>query len=179
MDPHALSGRVCDVALGRLAASGYAMTTLADVARAAGVPEEDLRTHFGDLEGLMAELVSPLVASLRGLAMAAHGVDGARAHAMRELLLRYYDTLADHRALALVALDDPTAGDSGAVLRVRAAVLAVQAELAGAGADLDHIVRTASAMGAVHDAVRSRSGLTVRDAVNAGVALLGREKAGR
>jgi AcrR family transcriptional regulator len=177
MDPDARQGRVADVALGRLQTNGFAGTTLEDIARDAGLGEADLRARFGDMEGLMGELVSPLLDRLRELARSAAAADLHRAPEVREVIAGYYDVLVADPVVVGVVLRDPTAESSGSVRLVRTVMTRLRAELAGgAGADLDRTIRAASALAAVQSAVLDLAGLdreTVRDVVTgAAVAIL-------
>lgn len=177
MDPDARKGRVADVALGRLQSSGFAQTTLDDVARAAGLREADAQSLFGDMEGLMSELVSPLLGRLREIAASAAAVDPRNATQLREVLEGYLDALVAYRALLCVVLGDVTAASSASVRLVRATMGSVREELArGMGGDLDHRIRAASALGAVQAAVLELTEVdptTVRDVItDAAVAIL-------
>jgi AcrR family transcriptional regulator len=177
MDPDARKGRVADVALGRLQSSGFAQITLDDVARAADLCEADARALFRDTEGLIHELVSPLLGRLKEIATSAAAVDLHNATQLRELIGRYLDALVAHRALVGVVLRDPTAASSASVRQVRDTVRCLRDELARAtGGDLDHRIRAACAMGAVQDAVLELTEVdptTVRDVIiEAAVAIL-------
>lgn len=177
MDPDAHMGRVAGVALGRLQTCGFALTTLGDVARAADLSEAQLRARFGDLEGLMGELVSPLMSRLRAVAALAASVDLHDSRRLRQVIEGYLDALVAHRTIAGVVLRDPTAGSSNSVALARAAVLAVRDELArGTGGGLDHTIRAASALDAVQAAVLELTvtdPLMVRDVItDAAVAIL-------
>src|SRR5947209_165186 len=153
MDPAARKGRVADVALGRLQAGGFASTTLGDIARAADLREADVRALFGDEEGLMRELVTPLLDRLRRVVTTAAGADLGHAADLRQVVEGYLDALVAHRTLVAVVLGDPSAGASESVREVRSALVALREELAGgAGAGLDRTIRAASALGAVHAA---------------------------
>lgn len=153
MDPAARKGRVADVALGRLQAGGFASTTLGDVARAADLREADVRALFGDEEGLMRELVTPLLDRLRRVVTTAAGADVGDAARLRQVVERYLDALVAHRTLVAVVLGDASAATSESVREVRAVIVALRDALAGgAGASLDKTIRAASALGAVHAA---------------------------
>jgi AcrR family transcriptional regulator len=177
MDPDARKGRVFDVAPGRLQANGFAYTTLEDIARAADLREADVRALFGDKEGLMGELVSPLLDRLRAIAAAAPPGEPRHAKQLRHLIERYLDALVAHRLLVSVVLGDPTATQCQPVRDVRAAIAALRDALAGGPeADLDHRIRAASALGAVQAAVLELAGVepaTVRGVItDAAVAIL-------
>jgi AcrR family transcriptional regulator len=177
MDPDARKGWVVDVALARLQATGFPLTTLADLARAANLDEADLRTLFGDEEGMMRELVSPLLERLREITASAATIDLRQGAQVREVVERYLDALVAHRPLAGVVLGDPTASSSEAVRLVRAEIQGLREELAGgSGGDLDQRIRAASALGAVHAAVLEFADFeptTVRDVItDAAVAII-------
>jgi len=169
MDPDARRGRVVDVALGRLHACGFALTTLDDIARAADVGAAELQAVFGDSEGLVQELLSPLVAGLRQVAAAAAASDLRQPGQLRTVIEAYYDVLVDHRLLVGVVVGDPAGAASASVRMARAAMADLRDTLAqGPGADLDHRIRAASALGAVQAAVIELTDLeasTVRDVV--------------
>ncbi len=107
MDPYAHWGRVADVALGRLCTRGFALTTLDDIARAARVGEAELRAVFGDVEGLMRELVSPLLDRLREVALQAAAADLHQREQLSVVIEAYLDALVAHRVLVGVVLGDP------------------------------------------------------------------------
>ena len=149
MDPDARRGRVAVVALGRLHACGFALTTLDDIARAAKVGEAELQVVFGDKEGLLRELVAPLLATLQEMRATAAAADLLRPEELRSLIGKYLDALVAHRPLVGVILGDPTGATSGAVCLVRDAMIGLRDELArGTGSGLDHRIRAASALGA-------------------------------
>jgi AcrR family transcriptional regulator len=177
MDPDSRWGRVADVALVCLRTRGMALTTLDDVARAAGVDEAELQADFGDVEGLMRELVSPLLAGLREVATQAAGADLRQPAQLRVVIEAYLDALVAQRLLVGVILDDPTGAGSESVRVVRAAMVGIRDVLArGTGSDLDHTIRAASALGAVQAGVLEFTDLdaaTVRDVItDAAVAIL-------
>ena len=154
MDPYAHWGRVADVALGRLCTRGFALTTLDDIARAARVGEAELRAVFGDVEGLMRKLVSPLLDRLGAVARQAAAAD---LHERQQLILvieAYLDALVPHRVLVGVVLGDPAGAESESIRLVRAAMAGLRDQLAqGTGPDLDHTIRASSALGAVQAGV--------------------------
>jgi AcrR family transcriptional regulator len=177
MDPDARKGRVADVALDRLHTHGFGLTTLDDVARAANLREAELQDVFGDIEGLMRELVSPLLARLREIVTTASAADLRQAERLRHVVEAYLDTLVAHRRLVGVILGDPTGAASESVRLVRGAMVGLRDELArAAGPDLHHRIRATSALGAVQAAVMEFSDLdagTVRDVItDAAVAIL-------
>jgi AcrR family transcriptional regulator len=177
MDLDALTGRVADVALAGLQANGFALTALDEVARAAHVGEAELRAAFGDIEGLMRALVSPLLADLHATARSAATADLHDPRQLREVIEAYLDTLVAHRILVAVVLGDPTAASSESVRRVRDAMLGLRDELArGSGPDLDDTIRAASALDAVQAGVLELTDIdptTVRDVItDAAVAIL-------
>lgn len=177
MGPDAHKGRVADVALGRLQSSGFAQTTLDDVARAADLREADAQALFGDMEGLMNELVSPLLDRVGEIATSAAAVDLRDTTQLRGLIEGYLNALVAHRVLVGVVLGDPTATSSASVRLVRATMLVLRDELArGTGGDRNHRIRAASALGAVEAAVLELTDVdatTVRDVItDAAVAIL-------
>ncbi len=154
MDPDARTGRVTDVALGRLQTTGFAGTTLEDIARAADLPDADLRACFGDMEGLLRHLVSPLVDPLDRLTASAAAGELRRPAPLREVIEGYFDTLVAHRAVAGLVLADPDAAATEPVRRVRTTVMKLRTQLAGGpDADLDRSIRAAAALAAVESAV--------------------------
>ena len=177
MDPDARWGRVADVALDRLRTRGFALTTLDDIASAASVGESELQAVFGDVEGLMSELVSPLLASLRDVATQAAAADLRQREQLSVVIEAYLDALVAHRLLVGVILGDPTGAASESVRLVRGAMVGLRDELAeGTGSDLDRTIRAASALGAVQAGVLEFTDLdatTVRDVItDAAVAIL-------
>jgi AcrR family transcriptional regulator len=177
MDPDARKGRVADVALDRLHTCGFALTTLNDVARAANLEEAELQAVFGDIEGLMRELVSPLLARLREIVTTASAADLRQADHLRKVIEAYIDALVAHRLLVGVILGDPTGAASESVRLVRGAMVGLRDELARAtGSDLRDRIRATSALGAVQAAVlefRDLDAATVRDVItDAAVAIL-------
>ncbi|MGH9179850.1 MAG: TetR/AcrR family transcriptional regulator [Acidimicrobiales bacterium] len=178
MDPTAREGRVASAALGRLRTSGYALTTLAEIASAAGLSEAELSAAFGAKNEILAELAAPLLTRLNEVLDAACTADLLRPDQLRGVLESYHDALVEHRLLVEVILRDPTAGSSDAVVAVRAGLIRLRDELAtGTGDDLDHHrVRAASALGAVQGAVLDLTDVdptAVRDeAVTAAIAIL-------
>jgi AcrR family transcriptional regulator len=177
MDPDAQMGRVAAVALPRLVASGYAATTLDEIADAAGLTVAQVRTLVGDEEGLMARLAGTMLAALGDILAEAAAVDLRDPEALRQLIENYLDTLVAHRGLLRVVLSDATAAGSPTVRAVRRAMLDLTDRLAeGTGDRVDNRIRAASALGAVQSAVLEMAALdpaTVRDViVDASVAIL-------
>ncbi len=177
MDPDSRRDRVADVTLGCLRTRGFALTTLDDVARAAGVGEAELQAVFGDVEGLMRELVSPLLASLREVTTQAAAVDLREPAQLRVVIEAYLDVLVAQRLLVGVILGDPAGAASESVCLVRGAMVGFRDVLAGGtGSELDHRIRAASALGAVQAGVLEFTDLdapTVRDVItDAAVAIL-------
>jgi AcrR family transcriptional regulator len=160
MDPHACKRRVADVALDRLQAEGLAGFALEGIARAAGLPEADVRACFGDLEDLIAHLVAPLVSRLEELAASAAAGDLRRADEVRQVIEGYFDAVAAHPTVAGLAVGHPAGATSPAFGLVRDSIRRLRTELAGgAGADLDHRIRAASALAAVQSAVLDLTGV--------------------
>lgn len=154
MDPDAHMGRVTDVALGCVRAGGTAHASLEDVAVAAGLPAADLTARFGDIEGLLAALVEPLLDQLSGVARLAATADLAREGEVRRVIAAYIQAIVAHRALAGVLLCQPPEAPSAAARRLRAANDALRDELAGgAGAALHGRIRASSALAAAQWAV--------------------------
>lgn len=154
MDPPAVSGLVREVALSRLRTTGFAMATLGDIARAAELDEADLRRIYGDAEGLIKELVSPLSSRLEEITAVAATSDLRRVEELRPVIERYLDALTAHRALVGAVLRDPAAASSESIGGVRDAMHALRDELARqTGPSLESRIRAASALGAVEDAV--------------------------
>ncbi len=177
MDPDARKGRVADVALDRLHTCGFALTTLDDVARAANIGEAEFQAVFGNIEGLMRELVSPLLARLREIVATASAADLGQTDQLRNVVDAYLDALVAHRLLVGVILGDPTGAASESVRLVRGAMVGLRDELARAmGSGLHHRIRATSALGAVQAAVmefRELDAATVRGVItDAAVAIL-------
>jgi AcrR family transcriptional regulator len=166
-----------DPDIGRLHSRAFAWSALDDIARAAGIPEADLRGRFRDKEGLMRELVSPLISRLAALTTSAAGADLRQPRELRAVMDGYMDALLLHRAVVTVVLVDPAGASSEAARLVRDAMQALRDELArGTGSELDGRLRAASALGAVHAAVLEPSDFepaTVKDVIaGAAVAIL-------
>jgi AcrR family transcriptional regulator len=177
MDPPAAEGETVESALGRLHSRAFAGTALDDLARAAGITEAELRSRNDDKEGLMRELVSPLLSRLTALTRTAASADLRQARELRAVIDGYMDALLLHRSLLAIVLVDPAGGSSEAVRRVHDAMSALRDELArGTGSELDGRIRAASALGAVQAAVLEPSEFdpaTVRDVIaRAAVAIL-------
>jgi AcrR family transcriptional regulator len=177
MDPPRADGDVVDSTLGRLHSRAFAGTALDDIARAAGMPDADLHSRCDDKEGLMRELVSPLLSRLTALITAAASADLRQGRELRAVIDGYMDALLLHRALVTIVLVDPAGGSSEAVRLVRDAMAGLRDELArGTGAQLGGRIRAASALGAVEAAVVEPSEFdpaTVRDVIaGAAVAIL-------
>jgi AcrR family transcriptional regulator len=152
MDPDGRAGRVGHVALDCLQAMGFSRTTLDDVARAAEVDAAALRTRFGDMEGLLADLLSPFLDRLEALAAEAAAADLRRAEQVGTVMAGYVDAVLDHRAVVEAVVADASAAGSEPVRVMRARLLAMQDALTS-GPDLDSRIRAASALGAVRAAV--------------------------
>lgn len=171
MDPDARKGRVVDVALDRLHACGFALTTLDDVARAAELSAAELQAVFGDREGLLEELLSPLSAGLRKVATMAAATDLRQPGLLRTVIEAYLAVLVAHRQLVGVVLGDPAGTSSASVRMARAAMAELREALAeGTGAGLARRIRATSALGAVQAAVMEFTDFeatTVRDVVTA------------
>lgn len=177
MDPPRAHGEVGNSRLGRLHSRAFAGTALDDIAGAAGIPEADLHRRCDDKEGLMRELVSPLLSRLAALATMAASADLRQAGELRAVIEGYMDALLLHRALVTIVLVDPAGGSSEAVRLVRDAMARLRQELARrTGAELEGRIRAASALGAVEAAVLEPSEFdpaTVRDVIaGAAVAIL-------
>lgn len=153
MDPGARKGRVADVALGCFRSRGFALTSLADVARAANLDDADVGALFGDKEGLMSELVSPLLSRLGEVVAAAAVADLTQHRQLRNVIEGYLDTLVAHRLLVGIILGDPTAASNESVRLVRATMSCLRDQLAaGTGSDPERGIRAAAALGAMQAA---------------------------
>jgi AcrR family transcriptional regulator len=154
MDSEAHMGRVRDVTLGCVRAGGSAHASLEDVAVAAGLPAADLTARFGDIKGLLAALVEPLLDQLGGVARLAATADLAQEGEVRQVITAYIQAIVAHRALAGVLLCEPPEEATAAAQRLRAANAALRDELAGgAGAGLHCRIRASSALAAAQWAV--------------------------
>lgn len=145
--------RIVAAALGRFARSGYAQTTLGDIASAAGLTEVELQERFITKEALVAELTGPLLVRLDALVRTAGDADSHDPDKVAEVLAAYLSVLVDHRQEVEVLLGDPTAAACPAVSRLQAGLTELRDELAGPAGGLDERIRAASALGAVHQAV--------------------------
>ena len=176
MDAPCADGEAIALALGRIHSKALA-AALDDIARAAGIPEADLRARYGDKDGLMRELASPLLSLLVALTASAATADLRHTRELRAVIDGYIDALLLHRALVTIVLADPAEESSDAVRLVRDAIEALRNELArGTSPALEGRIRAASALGAVQAAVLEPSEFdpaTVRDVIaGAAVAIL-------
>lgn len=151
--------RIVAAALGRFARSGYAQTTLGEIARAAGLTEAELQESFVTKEALVAGLTGPLLVRLDALVSTAGDADSHDPEEVAEVLGAYLSVLVDHRQEVKVLLGDPTAVASPAVGRLHAGLTELRDQLAGPGGGLDERIRASSALGAVHQAVADSTDL--------------------
>ena len=177
MDAPCTDGEARALALGHIHSRALAAGALDDIARAAGIPEADLRTRYGDKDGLLRELASPLLTRLVALTTSAATADLRQARELRVVIDGYIDALLVHRALVTILLVDPVEESGDAVRLVRDAIEALRDELArGTGSAIEGRIRAASALGAVQAAVLEPSEFdlaTVRDVIaGAAVAIL-------
>jgi len=177
MDPPTVGGMAVDPAVVRLQSRAFAWSGLDDIARAAGIPEADLRGRYRDREELMRELVAPLLSRLAALTTSAAAADLRQPSELRVVIDGYAEALLLHRAVVTVVLVDPAGGSSEAVGLVRDAIRALRDELArGTSSQLEGRIRAASALGAVQAAVLEPSDfdpMTVRNVIaDAAVAIL-------
>lgn len=145
--------RIGGAALDRFARSGYAQTSLSDVARCAGVDQAVAQEEFASMDALVAELTRPLIEQLDALVVAADSADTNDAEEVAEILGQYLGTLVEHRQLVKVLLGDPTAAICPAVIRVRAGLTRLRDLLAGPAGGQDERIRASSALGAIQQAV--------------------------
>jgi AcrR family transcriptional regulator len=154
MDPDARRAWVARVALDCLRHGGFGSTTFGDVARMAGLTEGDVEALFGDNEGLLRELVAPLLAGIEDAAARAATLDPRRPSGAGAVMAAYVHALLDHRPIGRIVMEDRSAAHTDAVRRLEAATVALRDGLArGIGGDVDHRIRAAAAVGAVQAAV--------------------------
>ena len=70
------------------------------------VDEAALRARFGDMEGLLADLLSPFLDRLRALAAEAAAADLRRAEHVGPVMAGYLDAVLDHRAVVEAVVAD-------------------------------------------------------------------------
>lgn len=145
--------RIGVAAMNQFARSGYAKTTLGDIARRVGLTEAQVQDEIVTKEALVAELTRPLLERLDALVRTASDADSHDADEVAEIMGAYLGVLVEYRQLVEVLLGDPTAAACPAVTRLRIGLDELRNELAGPAGGFEGRILASAALGAVHRAV--------------------------
>src|SRR5690242_17667293 len=98
--------RILTAALELMADHGFAATSTREVCEQMGFTKAALYYHFPSKDDLLAELVAPLAADLRGV-LPGNGM-AATAAARRQVLAAYVELVLTHADLIRVLYEDPS-----------------------------------------------------------------------
>jgi AcrR family transcriptional regulator len=141
--------RIASLALARFRVSGFAGTSIADLAGALGISKAAIYYHYRSKDALLHRLIDPLLDAIDAC-IQDHTTPAVSAQAARELLDAYLAVLIAHReAVTLVTTDLAVLNHPSIGPRLRAQNQQLQSLLAAPNTTVAARLRAEAALGAI------------------------------